>query len=131
MRKMCYCRLSTWVIFLLLLFIAASLAAKRDEKKDDTSEKWKKKDIRDYSDADMERLFEQWEVMLFLLTLSPLFTGHWTLNLAGLRISLPDIITNSNLSCLMYLMFRSFYLFTSEFDIAFFVFVVSPVTFFF
>lgn len=26
------------------------------------SEKWKKKDIRDYSDADMERLYQQWEV---------------------------------------------------------------------
>ena len=24
--------------------------------------KWKKKDVRDYTDADIERLFEQWEV---------------------------------------------------------------------
>ena len=26
------------------------------------SEKWKKKDVRDYTDADLERLLEQWEV---------------------------------------------------------------------
>merc|ERR1712038_1295107 len=25
------------------------------------ADKWKKKDIRDYNDADMERLFDQWE----------------------------------------------------------------------
>jgi len=29
---------------------------------EDASEKWKKKDIRDYTDADVERLYEQWEV---------------------------------------------------------------------
>ena len=28
----------------------------------DDPEKWKKKDVRDYTDADLERLFEQWEV---------------------------------------------------------------------
>merc|ERR1712203_858961 len=26
-----------------------------------SSEDWKKKDVRDYSDADLERLYEQWE----------------------------------------------------------------------
>jgi len=29
---------------------------------EDASERWKKKDIRDYTDADVERLYEQWEV---------------------------------------------------------------------
>ena len=29
---------------------------------EDANEKWKKKDIRDYTDADVERLYEQWEV---------------------------------------------------------------------
>lgn len=29
--------------------------------KDEEKPKWAKKDIRDYSDADMERLLEQWE----------------------------------------------------------------------
>ena len=30
-------------------------------KKDDSKPDWAKKDIRDYSDADLERLYEQWE----------------------------------------------------------------------
>ena len=28
---------------------------------------WKKKDVRDYTDADLERLFEQWEVILIVI----------------------------------------------------------------
>lgn len=30
--------------------------------KDDEKPEWAKKDIRDYTDADMERLLDQWEV---------------------------------------------------------------------
>jgi len=44
-------------IQLLTLFLA--LYVKSEE---DANEKWKKKDIRDYTDADLERLYEQWEV---------------------------------------------------------------------
>jgi hypothetical protein len=29
---------------------------------DEDKPEWTKKDIRDYNDADLERLFEQWEV---------------------------------------------------------------------
>ena len=31
-------------------------------KKTKEGEEWKKKDVRDYSDADIERLYDQWEV---------------------------------------------------------------------
>lgn len=42
-----------------LLFLNVSLIwAKKTKEKPD----WAKKDIRDYSDADMERLLDQWEV---------------------------------------------------------------------
>ncbi|CAH0691814.1 unnamed protein product [Spodoptera exigua] len=48
-------------LFILLVFsicFSISLAKKaKDEEKPD----WAKKDIRDFSDADMERLFDQWE----------------------------------------------------------------------
>lgn len=40
----------------LLVLPASFKKAKEDEKP-----KWAKKDIRDFSDADMERLLEQWE----------------------------------------------------------------------
>jgi len=43
-------------IFILLLLSHFILAKKPEEKP-----KWAKKDIRDYSDADLERLLEQWE----------------------------------------------------------------------
>jgi len=43
------------VSIFLILFV-------RSEKEDDAAVKWKKKDIRDYTDADVERLYEQWEV---------------------------------------------------------------------
>ncbi|XP_061185415.1 LDLR chaperone boca-like [Saccostrea echinata] len=46
------------VVFLCLCLIVTSFCA---EEKGAESEKWKKKDIRDYSEADLERLFDQWE----------------------------------------------------------------------
>lgn len=71
MRNSCCRRLSIWILFfLLLIFIGVCSATKnkkKDDKKSDDSEKWKKKDIRDYNDADIERLYEQWEVMLSYL----------------------------------------------------------------
>jgi len=48
-------------LFLLFLFLVALHAAKKYKDKKD--EKGKKKDIRDYNDADMERLYEEWEVI--------------------------------------------------------------------
>ncbi|CAB3221899.1 unnamed protein product [Arctia plantaginis] len=46
-------------IFLLcLIYFAISLGKKHS---DEEKPAWAKKDIRDYSDADLERLFDQWE----------------------------------------------------------------------
>ena len=57
---------------LVAIFVCLSLfsgrvphaSGKKKEISDDPGEKWKKKDVRDYTDADLERLFEQWEVCL-------------------------------------------------------------------
>lgn len=46
-------------VFILVCLLITSQCAKGKDKGD---EKWKKKDVRDYSDADLERLFDQWEV---------------------------------------------------------------------
>ena len=58
----------TWLFasnLLILIVIYSQLLSigycksKKDESAD---EKWKKKDVTDYTDADLERLYEQWEV---------------------------------------------------------------------
>jgi len=53
------------VKFLLLINLLSLILALyvKSENVDGASEKWKKKDIRDYTDADVERLYEQWEVV--------------------------------------------------------------------
>jgi len=49
--------------FLIVLFAFSLVFANNTPKsKDNANEKWKKKDIRDYTDADVERLYDQWEV---------------------------------------------------------------------
>ena len=60
---------STFVLCVLFIFLILAIpggfGTKKDDKKDkksDEKDKWKKKDVRDYSDADLERLFDQWEV---------------------------------------------------------------------
>lgn len=45
------------LFFLCLVNVALTKKFKENEKPE-----WAKKDIRDFSDADMERLLEQWEV---------------------------------------------------------------------
>lgn len=51
--------MKTRFILLLLVLTPIVLAKKfKDEEKPD----WAKKDIRDYSEADLERLLDQWEV---------------------------------------------------------------------
>ncbi|CAH1789342.1 unnamed protein product [Owenia fusiformis] len=50
--------------FVGLLLICAQCGQSKDNdvnEKNEASEKWKKKDIRDYSEADLERLYDQWE----------------------------------------------------------------------
>lgn len=46
-------------ILYLTIFLVYGKKTKENEKPD-----WAKKDIRDYSDADMERLLDQWEVRI-------------------------------------------------------------------
>lgn len=51
--------MKTRFILFLLVLVPLVLAKKfADEEKPD----WAKKDIRDYSEADLERLLDQWEV---------------------------------------------------------------------
>lgn len=45
-------------VLLLVVLCGAMVVAKKANEKPS----WAKKDIRDYSDADMERLLDQWEV---------------------------------------------------------------------
>lgn len=52
-----------FVVLICLILTCNSTKEKSKESKGD--EKWKKKDIRDYSEADLERLFDQWEVGWF------------------------------------------------------------------
>ncbi len=48
------------VLFLTLTFLAVSVLPKKADPKEKPA--WAKKDIRDFDDADMERLLDQWEV---------------------------------------------------------------------
>lgn len=49
--------------FLILLFIVTfSQCAKEKSEENVDKDKWKKKDVRDYTDADIERLYDEWEV---------------------------------------------------------------------
>lgn len=48
------------LIFASLILALVFTRAKKF--KDDKKPEWAKKDIRDYTDADMERLLDQWDV---------------------------------------------------------------------
>ena len=54
---------SGFVLALLLITVQYAFSGE-DEKSAEPAKKKKKKDIRDYSDAEMEELFTQWEVRL-------------------------------------------------------------------
>lgn len=54
---------TVYILSVTALVFAEEDSNKIKNKKDnDASQKWKKKNIRDYNDADLERLFDQWEV---------------------------------------------------------------------
>lgn len=55
---------STSILSFLLFLVVSAKKFKEEEKP-----AWAKKDIRDYSDADVERLLDQWEVCKFLFNL--------------------------------------------------------------
>lgn len=52
---------SQTLIFLSILLIVALVNSKKYKEGEEKPE-WAKKDIRDYSEADLERLLDQWEV---------------------------------------------------------------------
>ena len=62
-RKTCLL-LNFFVIFVTLSLVFVSVVNCKKKKNVNADEAWKKKDITDYSDADLERLYEQWEVKL-------------------------------------------------------------------
>lgn len=49
-------------ILIVLLLASLSSFAIAKKFKEDEKPAWAKKDIRDYTDADLERLLDQWEV---------------------------------------------------------------------
>lgn len=53
---------STFCIIVNLVLLIAFVASKKSTKED--KPEWAKKDIRDYNEADLERLLDQWEVRL-------------------------------------------------------------------
>ena len=48
------------VLYLILIVVTVVCNSDKSGKKEE--EKWKKKDVRDYDDGDVERLYDQWEV---------------------------------------------------------------------
>ena len=52
---------TTTLAFILFLLLGL-VPSEGSDKNDNPDEKWKKKDPRDYTDADLERLLDQWEV---------------------------------------------------------------------
>jgi hypothetical protein len=55
-------------IYPVLLFTTAICIIYCKKFKHEDKPAWAKKDIRDYNDADLERLLEQWEVNLLRFT---------------------------------------------------------------
>lgn len=49
-----------WSLILIVLVVATAVYSKKF--KENEKPEWAKKDIRDYTEADMERLLDQWEV---------------------------------------------------------------------
>lgn len=54
-------------VVVLVCLILTSYCAKEKSKE---NEQWKKKNIRDYSEADLERLYDQWEVCIEINTVA-------------------------------------------------------------
>lgn len=58
------CFLAAFTYFFLLNFALTENSETGENPS--RSEKWKKKDVRDYTDVDVEHLYDQWEVTLNL-----------------------------------------------------------------
>lgn len=55
------CSFLSVVFYFFLLNVVASSDKSETGEKEESTEKWKKKDVRDYTEADIERLYDQWE----------------------------------------------------------------------
>lgn len=51
-------------LLITLLIVSVGLLVEAKKFKDEEKPAWAKKDIRDYNDADLERLLDQWEVRI-------------------------------------------------------------------
>lgn len=54
-------RMSNILILFIIVLASPQILSKKFQ--DDQKPEWAKKDIRDYNEADLERLLDQWEVM--------------------------------------------------------------------
>jgi hypothetical protein len=50
----------------LVIFAILLVSVNTKKFKDEEKPAWAKKDIRDFTDADLERLFDQWEVSFYI-----------------------------------------------------------------
>lgn len=57
-----YAQYVTMKLFITLFFVVFPVIVGGKKFKEGEKPKWAKKDIRDYNDADLERLLDQWEV---------------------------------------------------------------------
>ncbi|KAK2144444.1 hypothetical protein LSH36_756g00004, partial [Paralvinella palmiformis] len=61
LKKIVHSFLLYFLLFTSLYYVASG--KKKPNGNENDADKWKKKDIRDYTDADLERLYEQWELL--------------------------------------------------------------------
>lgn len=59
-------KIITFFVVLFIYFLFVSGKSEKKNKEDPEADKWKKKDIRDYTEADIERLYDQWEVKFLI-----------------------------------------------------------------
>ena len=52
----------TFLLLLVACCLFATIVECKSKKNENAEEKWKKKQVTDYTDADLERLYDQWEV---------------------------------------------------------------------
>lgn len=57
-----------YFIYLFVGIFVIGIANGGKKSKDGEKPSWAKKDIRDYNEADLERLLDQWDVSLLLVT---------------------------------------------------------------
>lgn len=69
-----------WLV--IAIFVVVAIAKKSD---DESKPAWAKKKITDYTDADMERLLDQWNVSWWKMTQFQLECYRWSYSAGGRR----------------------------------------------